>query len=186
MKRDEKLLLLFFGLAGFGAYLWLSKSGQELSKSAAVQLESGVQRLIDLADSTLQTIIGFEGFSAAPYVDAKGWSIGYGHYMGTSPTMQSVTRASAYDLLRADVTAAANAVKRTIAGAMTQNQFDAMVSLAYNVGITGFMNSTVARLFNQGDTQGAADAFRMWNKVQGAISPVLVSRREQERALFLA
>jgi hypothetical protein len=67
----------------------------------------------------------------------------------------------------------------------TQDQFDAMVSLAYNIGTAGFSGSTVAHQHAMGDTQGAADAFRMWNKSQGAVLPVLVKRREQERAVYL-
>lgn len=186
MKRDDKLLLLLAALAGVGYWLWFTQSGRSLSQSAATQIESGVQRLTDLTDSTLQTIIGFESFSATPYRDAKGWSIGYGHFMGTSPTMQSITRADAYDLLRADATKARNAVQATIKQAMSQNEFDAMVSLAYNIGVNGFAGSTVARLFNAGNKQGAADAFRMWNKSQGQVNDALVDRRENERDLFLS
>jgi len=186
MKRDEKLLLLFFGLAGFGAYLWFSQTGKQLAQEAATQIETGVKRLVDITDSTLQTIIGFEGFSAKPYPDAKGWSIGYGHYMGPSPTMQSMTRAEAYDLLRDDVAKFSDRVKRVIQQPVTQNQFDAMVSLAYNIGETAFSASSVARYFNKGDVYAAADAFRLWNKSGGAYVPALAARRESERALFLA
>ena len=186
MSRVEKQWLLFFGLAGVGAYLWFTQSGRLLATQTAEQIETGVKRLTDITDSTLQTIIGFESFSPTPYVDAKGWSIGYGQFMGPAPTMQSITRAAAYDLLRDDAAIASDSVKRTIAQPMTQNQFDAMVSLAYNIGASAFANSTVARLFNQGDIMGAADAFRMWKKSQGAVSPTLVSRREVERSIFLA
>jgi lysozyme len=182
LSRDEKLLALLALLTGVGAWLWLTQSGQQ----TALQIESGVKRVIDLTDSTLQTIIGFESFSALPYPDAGGYSIGYGHFMGASPTMSSINMADAYDLLRADVSGFSDAVKRAIVQPMTQNQYDAMVSLAYNIGAAGFTSSTVARLFNAGDIQGAADAFRMWNKSQGSVSPALVARREQERALFLS
>jgi GH24 family phage-related lysozyme (muramidase) len=70
-----------------------------------------------------------------------------------------------------------------------ENQFSAMVSMAYNVGIEAFTGSSVARLFNAGNVQGAADAFRLW--VKGTIKgqkvtlPGLVKRREAERQLFL-
>lgn len=186
MKREEKLLLLFFGLAGFAAYLWFTQSGRQLATGAAEQIETGVKRLADITDSTLQTIIGFESFSSKPYPDARGWSIGYGHFMGPQPTMQSISVSDAYDLLRDDVRKFSDRVKLVINPPMTQNQFDAMVSLAYNIGESAFANSTVARLFNAGDVQGAADAFRMWRKSMGVVSPALVTRREQERNLFLA
>lgn len=185
MTKDEKLLFVLLALTGVGAYLWLSQSGRTLATSAGVQLESGMLRLADLTDSTLQTIIDFENFSPVPYRDAGGWSIGYGYFMGTVPTIQNITRADAYNLLRDKATEAGNMVKRTIGQPMTQNQFDALTSLAYNIGVNGFAGSTVARLFNAGDVQGAADAFRLWNRSQGAVSQNLVNRRESERALFL-
>lgn len=184
-KRENLLLIILAGLGGFAAWLYFTNSGRALSATIAAQAESGTLRLTDLTDSTLQTIIGFESFSAKPYPDAGGYSIGYGHYMGTAPTMQSVTRAEAYDIFRDDAQTARDAVTATISQPMTQNEFDAMVSLAYNIGAAGFRGSTVARLFNAGNKQGAADAFRMWNKSQGAVNPVLVDRRESERALFL-
>lgn len=75
----------------------------------------------------------------------------------------------------------------------TQQQYDAMFCLLYNIGVGsadpkkpgGFTRSTVRRLSNAGDIQGAADAFLMWNKAKGKISAGLVKRRAQERAMFL-
>lgn len=184
--REGNLLLLLLGVAGAGAYFYFTQSGRALSKSVASTIQTGVERVADLTDSTLQTIIGFEDFSSKPYRDAKGWSIGYGHYMGLSPTIESISRADAYDLLRSDAQTARDAVTAKINLPMNQNEFDALVSLAYNIGAAGFTGSTVARLFNAGDKDGAANAFRMWNKSQGAVNQTLVARRERERALFLS
>jgi len=186
VTRNEKQLLLFFGLAGFGAYLWFTQSGRQLATGTAQQIETGVKRLADITDSTLQTIMGFESFSGTPYPDARGWSIGYGHFMGSQPTIHNISMADAYDLLRDDVQQFSNRVKSVIKQPMSQSQFDAMVSLAYNIGESAFAGSTVARLFNQGNIQGAADAFRLWRKSQGAVLPALVSRREQERSIFMS
>jgi GH24 family phage-related lysozyme (muramidase) len=70
-----------------------------------------------------------------------------------------------------------------------QNQFDAFVSLAYNIGIAGFTKSTVLKAHNRGDTTSAARAFGLWNKatVSGKLQvvPGLVTRRAQEAALYL-
>lgn len=186
MKRQNVLLLILAGVGGFAAWLYFTQAGRSFSAGAAAQIQSGVERLTDLTDSTLQTIIGFEDFSPTPYPDAGGYSIGYGHYMGVTPTMQSIDRASGYELLRSDATTARNAVMSTIRGPMTQNEFDAMVSLAYNIGAAGFKTSTVARLFNAGDKAGAADAFRLWNKSEGKVNQTLVARRDVERGLFLS
>ena len=67
---------------------------------------------------------------------------------------------------------------------LTQNQFDALVSLTYNIGSGAFNNSTLLKL-NKGDYQGAADQFLVWNKADGKVMKGLVRRREAERALFL-
>ncbi|KQD16250.1 lysozyme [Acinetobacter baumannii] len=68
---------------------------------------------------------------------------------------------------------------------LTQNQFDALVSLAYNIGSGAFKGSTLLKLLNKGDYKGAADQFLVWNKAGGKVMKGLVRRREAERALFL-
>lgn len=128
-------------------------------------------------------IQSFEGLSLTAYPDAGGYSIGYGHF-GATPG-QTITREEAERLFAQDLIKYEAAVSLTTLHA-TQNQFDAMVSLAYNVGTAGFSGSTVARLHNMGDFSGAADAFRMWNKSRGSVNQTLVARREKERGVYLA
>jgi lysozyme len=72
------------------------------------------------------------------------------------------------------------AVRDTIKKPLKAHQFDALVSLAFNIGAGGFKRSTVARCLNQGDFHGAADAILMWKK-----PPELLPRRRRERELFL-
>ncbi len=66
-----------------------------------------------------------------------------------------------------------------------QNQLVASVSLAYNIGTTGFCRSTAARRFNAGDWRGGCEAFLMWNKAGGRAVRGLTLRRQRERALCL-
>lgn len=134
-------------------------------------------------------IQGQEGLSLTAYPDAAGHSIGYGHYGAKKGDV--ITRAEADRLFDQDVIKYETAVS-IVAQNTTQDQFDAMTSLAYNIGIgdvpsrsKGFAGSTVARLHNMGDYAGAADAFRMWNKSEGQVLPVLTNRREKERAIYL-
>ena len=68
---------------------------------------------------------------------------------------------------------------------LSQNQFDALVSLTYNIGSTAFKNSTLLKKLNAKDFTGAADQFLRWNKGGGKVLKGLVRRREAERALFL-
>lgn len=127
-------------------------------------------------------IKSFEGLSLKAYPDANGYSIGYGHF-GAKPG-DVITREEADRLFDQDVIKYEAAVSLKTPNA-SQQQFDAMTSLAYNIGTGGFADSTVARLHNAGDFAGAADAFRMWNKSQGAVHQGLVNRREKERAVYL-
>ena len=146
-----------------------------------------------LSDNGRTLIKGFEGLSLKAYPDAHGYSIGYGHFIGTDPSLASrtISRAEADALFDQDVRKFETAVS-FVTPVARQHEFDAMVSLAYNIGTGntttrqgGFAGSTVARLHNAGDRTGAADAFRMWNKSQGKVHQGLVARREKERAHYL-
>lgn len=76
-------------------------------------------------------------------------------------------------------------VNESVTVPINQNQFDALVSLTYNIGSGAFKNSTLLKKLNKGDYQGAADQFLVWNKAGGKVMKGLVRRREAERALFL-
>ena len=183
-KRERNLLLLLLGVAGAGAWFYFTQSGRALVRSASETVSTGVEKLADLTNSTLNLIKKFESFSATPYPDARGWSIGYGHYMGPQPTMQTISESQAYDTLRDDAQTAADAVRASVAVPLNQNQFDALVSLAYNIGASAFKNSTLVRRLNAGDYDGAAAQFAVWRKSNGSINPTLVTRRAQEKGVF--
>ena len=67
---------------------------------------------------------------------------------------------------------------------INQNQYDALCSFTYNVGIRAFIKSTLLKKINQNDFSGAANEFLRWNKVDGKPHPGLTDRREQEKNLF--
>ena len=83
-------------------------------------------------------------------------------------------------LLKRDAAEAERVVRRCAPVPMYQHEFDAAVSLAYNIGGKAFCGSTVARRFNAGDYEGACNAFLMWDKFRGRTLPGLVARRERE------
>lgn len=87
-------------------------------------------------------------------------------------------------LLGRTVAPYADAVRAQVRVPLNQNQFDALVSFAYNIGTGGFEGSTTLRRLNAGDYAGAADAMRMWNKSDGAVVQGLVNRREAEVRQF--
>jgi lysozyme len=137
---------------------------------------------MQLSSNGRKLIQEFEGFSLTAYPDAAGYSIGYGHYGAAKG--QTITREEADKLFKNDVVKYEVSVSLTTPVA-TQDQFDAMTSLTYNIGTAGFAKSTVAVRHNMKDYTGAADAFLMWNKSQGEILPVLDVRRKKERNIYL-
>ena len=135
-----------------------------------------------LSDNGRKLIQQFEGLSLKAYPDAGGYSIGYGHFGAKAGDV--ITREQADRLFDGDVAKFETAVSLTTPRA-SQDQFDAMTSLAYNIGTAAFAKSTLATKHNMGDYAGAADEFLRWNKSQGAVLPVLSRRRELERNAYL-
>lgn len=139
----------------------------------------------------LALIKSFEGLRLTAYLCPAGVpTIGYGHTgldvsHADVAAKWTITEAQAEEILRRDLGRFEKAVASCIARPLTQNQFDAMVSLAFNIGAAAFRGSSVVRRFNAGRTTEAADAFLLWNKAGGKVLPGLVRRREAERALFL-
>lgn len=135
-------------------------------------------------------VASWEGFSAEAYLCPAGvWTIGFGHTQGVQPG-DRVTLVQAGNMLAADLVAYGVQVGAAIGNADTdQQEFNSMVSLAFNVGVAGFRGSTVLRLHKKGDKAGAARAFAMWNKatINGVLQPVLglTRRRAAETALYL-
>lgn len=76
-------------------------------------------------------------------------------------------------------------VLASIHGEATQKQFDALVALAYNIGLGNFRSSSVLRNHNARNEQAAADSFRLWNKAGGRVMKGLQRRREAERLVYL-
>ena len=143
------------------------------------------------SDMGLSLIQQFEGFSAKPYLCPAGVpTIGYGatYYPdGRRVTMQDrpVTVAQATDMLRSMLTSYEAGVNRYVQVPLTQGQFDALVSFAYNLGLSALKSSTLLRLLNLRDYAGAAAQFLRWNRAGGKVLPGLTRRREAERKLFV-
>lgn len=138
-----------------------------------------------VSDEGLDLIKSFEGCRLTAYRDAAGvWTIGYGH---TGPDVVpggTITQQEADALLQADVNRFASGVEALVEVPMTQEQFDALVSFAYNIGLSAFGQSTLLRLLNAEDYDGAANQFQRWVHGGGKVLPGLVRRREAEAELF--
>jgi len=131
----------------------------------------------------LEIIKESEGLRLEAYNLGGQWLIGYGH-AATAHAGMTISEAQAEDLLRSDVKASEDGVRRLVVVPINENQFSAMVSLAYNLGIGGYGRSTVLEALNTGDYDGAANAFLNHNRAGGKVNEHLTHRREQERDLF--
>jgi lysozyme len=128
----------------------------------------------------------FEGFSARPYKCPAGvWTIGYGATRGITADTPAMSESEAESRLARDVGSFAVGVCKLLTRPPAQRQLDAMVSLAYNIGLGAFSTSRVCKLFNAGDFPACARAFRSWVFANKQFTPGLARRREAEMALFL-
>ena len=140
--------------------------------------------MMQISKAGLDLIKEFEGLYLKAYRCPAGVpTIGYGHTAGVAMG-QTITQQQADDYLRRDVRQFERAVERQVSVPLTQGQFDALVSFAFNLGEGALAQSTLLRLLNAGDYAGAAAQFDRWNKASGRVLPGLVRRRAAERALF--
>lgn len=130
-----------------------------------------------------------EGFKPYMYNDQAGYpTIGYGHKVKPGESFTRISEAEARALLIQDVGTAEDAVNAAVTVSLNQAQFDALVSLVYNIGVGAFRTSTLLRKLNAGDYASAQQQFLAWRKVRigGTLtdSAGLINRRTAEAALF--
>jgi len=133
----------------------------------------------------------FEGFSEVPYKCPAGiWTIGFGStrdYGGTpiKSTHHIINRDEATNLMTAALKTYEDAVTRYVTVPITQDQFDALVDFAYNVGAQNLRTSKLLKRLNNGDIIRASLEFGKWVYGGGKKLPGLIARREEERRLFI-
>lgn len=139
-----------------------------------------------ISQNGIDLIKRLEGFSARPYADVAGFStIGYGHYIKPGETFDEISRADAENLLREDIAVAEDAIRCLVKVLLTQNQFDALASFIFNIGVRAFEYSTFRRFLNQGRYEAAAMQFSRWVFAGGNRIPGLEARRAEEKTLFI-
>lgn len=126
-----------------------------------------------------------EGRRLTAYRDTKGvLTIGVGHTSSAGPPTVyeglTISNMQCDEIFARDLAKYEFTVDEVIKRPITQDQFDALVSLCYNIGQSGFAGSTVVKRINSGDMYGAAEAFMLWNK-----PPEIIGRRNSERLQFL-
>ena len=140
--------------------------------------------------ATVDLVKSFEGLRTKAYQDSvKVWTIGYGHTaMSGPPSPQAgmvITEAEAEAILKSDLTKFATGVAILVKEPLTDNEFGAVVSFAFNVGLGNLKTSTLLKKLNAGDKVGASNEFAKWNKAGGKVLAGLTRRRAAEKALFL-
>ncbi len=116
-------------------------------------------------------------------------TIGYGHLIGNGTDLKhelnrTITIEEAVDLLRADLNKFERGVSRYINVPISQNQVDALVSFAYNLGNGTLQRSTLRQKLNRQDYEGASKEILKYNKAGGQVLKGLTRRRQAEYALF--
>ena len=144
-----------------------------------------------ISNKGLELIKEFEGFSANAYLcPAKIPTIGYGNTFWEDGRKvrigEQISKSKALELLEFVANKDfADKIFPLIKVQINQNQFDAMVSLAYNIGVGAFSNSTLLKRVNAKDFLGAANEFLKWDKSNGKPLSGLTRRRQREKELFL-
>ena len=127
----------------------------------------------------------FEGYSSVAYRDPIGiWTIGYGFIEGVREG-DRITKEQATSRLARELVKYEQAVMQVAGSNTNQNEFDALVCFAFNVGTEGMKKSSVIKAHRRGDKQAAARAFALWNKAGGRVWAGLTRRRAAEAALYL-
>jgi lysozyme len=141
-------------------------------------------------DNGIKLIKKYEGFRAKAYLcPAKVWTIGYGttKYPNGKPVMMGdvCTEKQAEEYLRNYLSYAENSVGSVIRVSLSQNQFDAIISFVYNLGIGSFSKSTLLKKINDSPYDPSIHAeFLKWNKAGGVVLNGLTKRREEETQLY--
>lgn len=142
-----------------------------------------------ISENGIEFIRQLEGEKLTAYPDIVGiWTIGVGHtgFVDGKPVARgmAITKEKSKELLTADLKRFESAVNDAVKVTLTQNQFDALVSLAFNIGEEAFARSTLVNKLNAGDKKGAAEQFLVWKNAGGRVSQGLLNRRQKEKAMF--
>ena len=141
-------------------------------------------------ENLIQMIKKNEGFSPKITDDVGNPMIGYGCNLSVSEAQKyegrTISEVEAVSLLLSRLTPVVDLVNKIVKVPLTQNQFDALCDLVYNIGSGAFSKSTLLKKLNTKDYTGAAEEFAKWNIAGGKVLSGLTKRREEEKKLFLS
>lgn len=178
IKKRPRAIALYLSLIGIGGAVIafaLKKAKEKIDEMA-----------MTIGNNGINLIKTFEGCRLESYQDSVGvWTIGYGHTQGVYAG-QRITQEEAEALLRADLKEFSKQVSALVGGNLVnQNQFDALVSFAYNLGVRNLKSSTLLKKVKSNPNDPTiADEFGRWVYAGGKKLTGLVRRRESEAKLY--
>ena len=138
-----------------------------------------------ISQEGLSLIKKFEGLELTAYKCAAGvWTIGYGHTKDVQEG-DEWSEAHADHMLEVELEEFEGYINDNVTVALSQNQFDALVSWVYNLGPANLKASTMLKVLNSGDYEGVPAQIKRWNKAGGKVLEGLIRRREAEALLFI-
>lgn len=139
-----------------------------------------------ISQAGIDLIKSFEGCRLSAYLDSVNVpTIGYGSTEGVSMG-DTITQDEAESLLREDLIRFEACVNDYVTVDIDQNEYDALVSFAFNLGCGALKTSSLLRLLNAGNKEAAAQQFLRWDKAGGKVLAGLTRRRKAESERFLA
>lgn len=158
---------------------------------------------MSLSPKVIEMIKHHEGVRVRPYqCPALIWTVGVGHVIDQSHIKiplaerkalpipdgwdRTLSMGEVDEILAKDLVSFENGVRRLCPDGLTPGRLGALTSFAFNVGLGNLQRSTLRMKHNRGDYEGAAEAFLDWTKAGGKVLKGLVSRRNDERALYLS
>jgi len=175
-------------------------NGKTFKKLAAVRAMAKTAKIYNLSTKAVELLQGIETLATKPYDDqtalditawVKGATIGYGHLISKSDWPKykdGFTKDDALKLFNADLSPFVAVVKSKVKASITQNEFDAMTILAFNIGVKGFSDSSVLKIVNDPGTKttfkSLESAWKAWNKSDGRINKGLTNRRNAEWNIY--
>lgn len=136
------------------------------------------------SNAAVKLIKQFEGLRLHSYEDGSGWSVGYGQSGQHIGPGLKITEFEAEQMLKNHIAGLQEEMSELITSKITQNQFDALVSLVYNIGINAFKRSTLLKRLNEDRHSEAGLELLRWNHIRGVESEGLTNRRREEYRLF--
>lgn len=144
-----------------------------------------------VSQSGIEHIKKEEGLRLKAYQDSIGkWTIGWGH----TPNVKKgdvISKEQAEAFLKSDISKIEVMLDTALKVPVSQNQYDALIGIGINIGVSGLRTSTLLKKLNAGDIAGAANEFLRWDKVtiegKKIVDPkgVLPARRAREMAMFI-